>query len=71
MNKNTMGNILSTIASSILPTIMSTTGTVIKGTGTVHGFVTPFVARVAAKGIAFATTAVYYSVGATFTAFLR
>ncbi len=65
-----MGNILSTIASSILPTVMSTTGTIIKGTGTVHGFVTPFVARVAAKGITFATAAVYYSVGTIFTAFL-
>lgn len=47
-----MGNIItSSIASVILPTLMSTTGTVVKGVGTIHGILTPFVSRVAAVGL--------------------
>lgn len=49
-----MGNIISYTAFKLLPTIMSTTGTVIQGLGTVHGVVTPIVARVASKGLLFA-----------------
>ena len=39
---------------AILPHVMSSTGTVIKGIGTIHGILTPFVSRVAAKGFWFA-----------------
>lgn len=49
-----MGNIISYTAFKVLPTVMSTTGTVIKGLGTVHGVVTPIVARVSSKGLLFA-----------------
>ncbi len=46
-----MGNIItSSIASIILPTLMSATGTVIKGVGTFHGPLTAFVSKVAAVG---------------------
>ena len=49
-----MGNLItSSIATAILPTIMSTTGTIFKGVGTIHGIVTPFVSKVAAKGLWF------------------
>ena len=54
INKYIMGNIISRAAGLILPTVMSQTGTVIKGLGTVHGIVTPFIARVASKGFFFA-----------------
>lgn len=47
-----MGNtITSLMASAILPTLMSVTGTVVKGVGTIHGGVTPFISRVAAVGL--------------------
>ena len=47
-----MGNLISsTIASAILPTLMSATGTIVKGVGTFHGILTPFVSKVAAKGL--------------------
>ena len=47
-----MGNIItSSIASAILPTLMSVTGTVIKGVGTIHGGVTPFISKVAEVGL--------------------
>jgi|SaaInlV_150m_DNA_3_1039698.scaffolds.fasta_scaffold00068_15 hypothetical protein len=50
-----MGNVISSsIAASILPYVMSSTGSVIKGIGTIHGIVTPFVSRAAAKGLWFA-----------------
>lgn len=39
---------------AILPHVMSSTGTVVKGIGTIHGILTPFVSRVAAKGFWFA-----------------
>ena len=53
INKYIMGNIISHAAGLILPTVMSTTGTVTKGLGTVHGVITPFIARVASKGLFF------------------
>lgn len=47
-----MGNLISsTIASAILPTLMSTTGTIVNGVGTIHGVLTPFVSKIAAKGL--------------------
>ena len=47
-----MGNtITSSIASAILPTLMSATGTVVKGVGTIHGGATSFISRVAAVGL--------------------
>ena len=50
-----MGNFISaSIASAMLPSLMSATGTVIKGVGTIHGILTPFVSQVAAKGLWFA-----------------
>ena len=50
-----MGNLISsTIASALLPSLMSATGTIVKGVGTIHGVLTPFVSQVAAKGLWFA-----------------
>ena len=44
-----MGNMItSSIASAILPTLMSVTGTVVKGVGTFHGGITPYISKVAA-----------------------
>lgn len=49
-----MGNFISaSIARTLLPVFMSATGTIIKGVGTIHGNFTPFVSRVAAKGLWF------------------
>ena len=54
-----MGNFISSsIAMAILPHVMSSTGMVIKGIGTIHGILTPFVSRVAAKGFWFAMTTI-------------
>jgi|TARA_B110000977_G_C10795009_1_gene384011 hypothetical protein len=47
-----MGNMItSSIASAILPTLMSVTGTVVKGVGTFHGGITPYISKVAAIGL--------------------
>lgn len=47
-----MGNaITSSIAYAILPTLMSVTGTVVKGVGTIHGGATSFISKVAAVGL--------------------
>ena len=47
-----MGNMItSSIASTILPTLMSVTGTVVKGVGTFHGGITPYIGKVAAFGL--------------------
>lgn len=46
-----MGITSSSLAAAILPSVMSSTGSVIKGIGTIHGIITPFVGRVAAKGL--------------------
>lgn len=46
-----MGLMFSSLANYILPTIMSMTGTVVKGVGTFHGSITSFVARTAYHGL--------------------
>ena len=58
-----MGLGLSTLASTILPTVMSATGTIVPGVGTIHGWITPWVARAAAKGVGYAW-AVFMAAGA-------
>jgi len=54
----TMGMQISTIAHTILPSVMSFTGTVVKGTGTIHGGLTSFIARTAVKGVLTAICAI-------------
>ena len=47
-----MGNFISaSIANAILPSLMSVTGKIVKGVGTIHGVLTPFVSKVASKGL--------------------
>ena len=53
-----MGMQISTIAHTILPSVMSFTGTVVKGTGTIHGGLTSFIARTAVKGVLTAICAI-------------
>ena len=49
-----MGNFFSaSIASSLLPSLMYATGTIVKGVGTIHGVITPFVQRISTKGLWF------------------
>jgi len=54
-----MGAGLSSVASYILPSVMSATGTIVPGVGTIHGWVTPWVARVAAKGTMYTGSVLY------------
>lgn len=47
------------MASYFLPAVMSATGTIVPGVGTIHGWATPWVAKVAAKGVMYAGAALY------------
>ena len=47
------------LASYILPSVMSTTGTIVPGVGTIHAWATPWVARLAAKGTMYTATVLY------------
>jgi len=46
-----MGILVSSLANYILPSVMSLTGTVVQGVGTMHGSLTSFVAKVGYHGL--------------------
>tara|TARA_Y100000817_G_scaffold299589_1_gene277842 strand:+ start:3169 stop:3336 length:168 start_codon:yes stop_codon:yes gene_type:complete len=55
-----MGLFFSSLANYSLPSVMSFTGTVVKGVGTMHGGITSFVAKVGYHGIVATLSSLFF-----------